>query len=114
MSRLKAQANSAKQSAFIRNSGYMNAGAAIRMTVMAAKAINSLREFEVAAVAPMVSAALVILPSPEQARRPDQEHDRHDDENHRTRRFGEKNLSQSFRDPERKTCQDRAHDRSHT
>src|SRR5438105_10097921 len=50
---------------------------------------------------------------PEQAGRPDEKHDRHDDEDHRVRSFGKEHLGQALDDAEREAGDDRAHDRAH-
>src|ERR1700752_3973483 len=52
-------------------------------------------------------------PPPEQAGRPHQQHDRHDDEDHRVGGLGEEHLGQAFNDPEAEAGDDRAHDRAH-
>src|ERR1700730_13697160 len=49
----------------------------------------------------------------EQPRGPDQQHDRHDDENHRVGCLREEHLGQSLDDAETEAGQDRAHDRAH-
>src|SRR6185503_12201737 len=74
ISRLKAQANSAKHIAFMRKIGYSTSGASRKNAAMAPSAIFWERG--------------MLLLCPEQACGPDHQHDGHDDEDHRVRRLG--------------------------
>src|SRR6266545_7310439 len=114
ISRLKAQAKSAKQSAFMRNSGYTKKGAATRHATMMTKATSWCRGVagragaSVVALARATSALLA-----EQARRLDQQHQGHDDEDHGVRGFRVEELGQPLDDAERETGHDGAHDGAH-
>src|SRR5471032_1065296 len=81
---------------------------------MTAKATGSTSEYFLA-VASVAGSTLCNMSGPpsEQAGGPDQQHDRHDDEDHRAGGLGKENLGQPFDDTEPKTGEDRAHDRAH-
>src|SRR5215469_11380906 len=103
MRRLNAQANSAKHSAFMRNTGYTNTGAIKSPTAMTTKAMSSLRSRARWPGRSIGSATSSMSGAPaEQARGPDEQNDRHDDEDHGVRRLGEEHLGQPLNDAERK------------
>src|ERR1043166_9981517 len=91
----------------------MKNGATISTVTISRNAIVSLRPSAQFAGAVMVSMAAMSRPPPEQAGGADQQHDRHDDENHGVRGFGEEHLGETLDDAEPAAGDDRAHDRAH-
>src|SRR5687768_2002713 len=84
ISRLKAQAKSAKHITFIRNTGYSTSGASAKNATISTKAILCCftRRFS--------------FLRPKQAGGLDQQHDHHDDEDHGVRRLGIEHLGQAL------------------
>src|SRR6266436_3559679 len=79
---------------------------------MTAKAIPVLPNRAVFAGMATFSATMSGTPS-EQSGRADQQYDRHDDEDHRIRRFRKEHLGQSLDNSEAKSGDDRAEDGTH-
>src|ERR1700693_991676 len=114
MSRLKAQANSAKHNACIRKSGYIKNGAITSAATITRKAMGSDSKRVFLSVSAAGSTLCNISgPPSEQSGGADQQNNRHDDKDHSARSFGKKNLGQTFDDAEPEAGDDRAHDRAH-
>src|SRR5436190_19828526 len=92
----------------------MKNGATISTAVMMRNAIVSLRPSAECSGAAMVSLATAMSGRPsEQAGRADQQHDRHDDEDHRVGRLGKEHLGEALDNTEAEAGDDGAHDRAH-
>src|SRR5882672_8286934 len=117
MSRLNAQANSAKHITFIRKIGYATKGATMKNASIPRKTARWCAwPFARAAPASPGTADMARRPSSlcaEQAGRLDHEHDRHDDEDHGVGGFGVEDLGEPLDQPEREARDDRPQDRAH-
>jgi len=106
---LKAHAKSAKQSAFMRKTGYTKNGAATSATTITPKATTLVAGTGVAAgtATAAVGAPVVAVTSsrgaPEKTGGSHQQHEHHDDEDHRVGRLGIEDLGEPFDDPERES-----------
>src|SRR5262245_25639153 len=106
ISRLKAQAKSAKHITFIRNTGYSTSGASAKNATMTPKATCCAR------LTRRFSWGVSLLRS-EQAGGPDQQDERHDDEDDGVRGLRIEHLRQALDHAEAEAGKDRAHDRAH-
>src|SRR5690242_17641231 len=92
----------------------MKNGATISAATMITKAMVSLRLSRMRAAVGAASAMLAMSGRPsEQTGGADQQHDRHDDEDHRVGGLGEEHLGEALDDTEPEAGEDRPHDRAH-
>src|SRR5437762_3312773 len=91
----------------------MTAGAATSATAISTNAMISLRERSVRKDVFIATACSMSGSPPKQSGGPDQEHDCHDDENHRVGGLREEHFGQSLDHAEAKARENSADDRSH-